>query len=53
MENAWLRPRFDGYMYFQDIAGTIIHDYLKNDKQADITIDKLIMEFEKSLNVNE
>ena len=53
LENAWLRPRFDGYMYFQDIAGTIIHDYLKNDKQADITIDKLIMEFEKSLNVNE
>ena len=53
LENAWLRPRFDGYMYFQDVAGTIIHDYLKNDKQADITIDKLIMEFEKSLNVNE
>jgi multiple sugar transport system substrate-binding protein len=53
LENAWLRPRFDGYMYFQDIAGTIIHDYLKNDKQADIIIDKLIMEFEKSLNVNE
>ena len=53
LENAWLRPRFDGYMYFQDIAGTIIHDYLKNDKQADITIDKIIMEFEKSLNVNQ
>ena len=53
LENAWLRPRFDGYMYFQDIAGTIINDYLKNDKQADITIDKIIMEFEKSLNVNE
>ena len=52
LENAWLRPRFDGYMYFQDIAGTIINDYLKNDKQADITIDKIIMEFEKSLNVN-
>jgi len=52
LENAWLRPRFDGYMYFQDIAGTIIHDYLKNDKQADIIIDKLIMEFEKSFNVN-
>ena len=53
LENAWLRPRFDGYMYFQDIAGTIINDYLKNDKQADITIDKIIMEFEKSLNVNQ
>jgi multiple sugar transport system substrate-binding protein len=52
LENSWLRPRFDGYMYFQDIAGTIINDYLKNDKQADITIDKIIMEFEKSLNVN-
>ena len=53
LENSWLRPRFDGYMYFQDIAGTIINDYLKNDKQADITIDKIIMEFEKSLNVNQ
>tara|TARA_Y100000590_G_C15697719_1_gene1005764 strand:- start:518 stop:1663 length:1146 start_codon:yes stop_codon:yes gene_type:complete len=52
LENSWLRPRFDGYMYFQDIGGTIINDYLKNDIQADKTIDKLIKEFEKSLNVN-
>ena len=39
-------------MYFQDIAGTIINDYLQNDQQADIIIDKLINEFEKSLDVN-
>ena len=52
LQNSWLRPRFDGYMYFQDIAGTIINDYLQNDQQADIIIDKLINEFEKSLDVN-
>ena len=51
LENSWLRPRFDGYMYFQDIAGTIIHDYLKNDKRANLTIDKLIMEFENSFDL--
>jgi len=52
LKKSWLRPRFDGYMYFQDIAGTIINEYLKSDKQADIIIDQLIKEFEKSLYVN-
>jgi len=52
LESSWLRPRFDGYMYFQDAAGTIINEYLKNDLQVDLTIDKLINDFEKSLNVN-
>ena len=52
LEKSWLRPRFDGYMYFQDIAGTIINDYLKHDQGSDIVIDKLIKEFEKSMYVN-
>ena len=39
-------------MYFQDIAGTIINDYLKHDQGSDIVIDKLIKEFEKSMYVN-
>lgn len=53
LENSWLRPRYDGYMYFQDIAGSLINSYLKGELLADITIIKMESEFEKSLYVNQ
>ena len=27
LEQAWLRPRYDGYMYFLDVGGAIINKY--------------------------
>ena len=52
LEQAWLRPTYDGYMYFQDVAGTIINKYLATGNDINIVIDQLTLEFEKSFNVN-
>jgi multiple sugar transport system substrate-binding protein len=27
--NAYLRPRYDGYLHFQDTSGPVVHEYLK------------------------
>ena len=51
-EKGWVRPRYNGYMYFQDVAGSIINDFLNGDGKEEIIIDKLINEFEKSFDVN-
>mgnify|MGYP006113227289 FL=1 len=52
MEKGWVRPRYNGYMYFQDVAGSIINDFLNSDDKEEIIIDKLTSEFEKSFDVN-
>ena len=52
LEKAWLRPRYDGYMYFQDVAGTIINNYLHYGENELSVIDNLRNEFEKSFYVN-
>ena len=30
LDNAYLRPRYNGYLHFQDEAGPIVHAYLRN-----------------------
>ena len=52
MEKGWVRPRYNGYMYFQDVAGSIINDFLNSDDKEEVIIDKLTSEFEKSFDVN-
>ena len=52
LEKAWLRPRFDGYMYFQDVGGSIINKYLHYGENELSVIDNLKKEFEKSFYVN-
>ena len=52
LNKSWLRPRYDGYMYYQDLAGTIINKYLSSDTPAELVIDELKVEFEKSFYVN-
>jgi len=52
LDRAWLRPRYDGYMYFQDIAGTIINKYLSSDTSVESVIEELNIEFDKSFYAN-
>ena len=52
LEKAWLRPRYDGYMYFQDIGGTIVNKYLHYGENELSVVDNLSKEFEKSFYVN-
>ncbi len=41
LETAWLRPRHDGYMEFQDIGGDIVHACLRNQATVAETLERL------------
>ena len=48
LEGAWVRPKYNGYMKFQDLSGDIINDFLKNNLKEEVIYDKLNYEFKKS-----
>jgi len=52
LQKSWLRPRYDGYMYYQDKAGTIINNYLKEELDLEKTSVYLLEEFDRSFSVN-
>ena len=52
LDKSWLRPRYDGYMYYQDKAGTLINNFLKGENSIDFTINEMKKEFDKSFYVN-
>lgn len=52
LKKSWVRPRYDGYMYFQDIGGTLVNKFLKGETSIDFTINEMKKEFEKSFYVN-
>ena len=41
LDNAYLRPRYSGYLTFQDNAGPIIRDYVRSGGDASATLKKL------------
>ena len=52
LDKSWLRPRYDGYMYYQDKAGTLINNFLKGENSIDFTVKEMKKEFDKSFYVN-
>ena len=48
LEGAWVRPKHNGFMQFQDLSGNIINDFLKNNLKEEVIYDKLNYEFRKS-----
>ncbi len=48
LENAYVRPRYNGWAEFQTKMGNIIHDFLKYDKDANEVIAELNTLFQKS-----
>jgi multiple sugar transport system substrate-binding protein len=42
LETAWLRPRHDGYMGFQDEGGEIVHACLRGEAGVGATVDRLL-----------
>jgi multiple sugar transport system substrate-binding protein len=51
LDNAFLRPRYNGYMHFQDNAGIIIQKYLKNGgnpSQVLFTLNKIYLDSKNS-----
>ena len=49
LESAWLRPRHDGYMGFQDRGGEIVHAFLRGEATGDATLDALEAAWAESL----
>lgn len=41
LETAWLRPRYAGYMDFQDVAGQIVHDCISKTITDEVALDRL------------
>ena len=48
LESSWLRPRYDGYMGFQDQAGDIIHACLRGEMSVAKTLSSLEIAYKES-----
>lgn len=41
LDDAWVRPRYPGYIEFQDAAGEVVHAWLRGETGADDAYDRL------------
>jgi multiple sugar transport system substrate-binding protein len=41
LDAAYLRPRYDGFLAFQDIAGDLVHGYLRRGGDPDDVLDRI------------
>ena len=48
LDQAWVRPRHNGYMKFQDESGNMINEYLKSNVNEVDVIDKLKLMYAES-----
>ncbi len=48
LETSWLRPRYGGYMGFQDRGGDIVHSFLRGLTTAGAALDALQAAYEES-----
>ena len=48
LDLAWVRPRHNGYMNFQDKSGDIINEFLLSNTEEGFVIDKLTTLYEES-----
>ncbi len=51
LDRAFLRPRYNGHMYFQDRAGAPIRDYMMTGGDEKMVLDKLNTLYKKSLEI--
>ena len=49
LDEAWLRPRHDGYIPFQDEAGHVVHAYLREGGDPLAVLDDLDRLYHQSL----
>jgi multiple sugar transport system substrate-binding protein len=48
LERSWLRPRYDGFLEFQDRGGDIVNAFLRGEAGADQTLDRLDQAYRES-----
>jgi multiple sugar transport system substrate-binding protein len=49
LDEAWLRPRYSGYIPFQDEAGQIVHRYLATGGLARVALAEIDRHYRESL----
>jgi multiple sugar transport system substrate-binding protein len=49
MENGYMRPRYNGYLHFQDHAGDPIHKYLMNGSRPQDVLQEINQLYKRSL----
>jgi multiple sugar transport system substrate-binding protein len=49
LDHAYLRPRYDGYLHFQDAGSPVVHEYLKNGRNPKQVLHTLQKIYEDSL----
>jgi len=49
MENGYVRPRYNGYLYFQDHAGEPLHQYLSHGGNAEKVLEKMNEIYQQSI----
>lgn len=52
MERGYMRPRYDGYLYFQDHAGDPIREFLMKKRDLDSTLTAIDQLYHESLKKN-
>jgi len=50
LDDSWTRPRYDGYLQFQDAGGMIVRDFLLGKSEAGATLATLNEVYRRSLN---
>ena len=51
LDLAWVRPRHNGYMRFQDESGNLINEYLQSEIKAESICEKLIDMYNESFEI--
>jgi multiple sugar transport system substrate-binding protein len=51
MENGYVRPRYNGYLHFQDLAGDPIHQYLLHGGDARDVLERINKIYKDSLTI--
>jgi multiple sugar transport system substrate-binding protein len=49
LDHAYVRPRYDGYLHFQDAGSPVVHEFLKNGGDPKQVLQKLQKIYEDSL----
>ena len=52
LDDAWLRPRYNGYLHFQDAASPVVHSFLRGQivaEQALVEMNRLYTASRSSL----
>lgn len=49
LDNAWLRPRYNGFLYLADVGGDLVNEFLAGKQSLDAVIDGIEQAYTKSL----